>query len=141
VLGLDPKSSPESVEYHVELLSQDTNLKQMLKKAKPQSMADCTIRAHISTTTDEEPPAKKSRGGNDKATSSSKTVKASAEMLSIHSLRALQDNFYASFKTPKEPLDPQARRVYQCRPRFRNGSMPSPDPLVDNRPLVSPLDV
>jgi len=50
-------------------------------------------------------------------------------------------NFYASFKTPKEPLDLQARRVCQCRPRFRNGSMPSPDPLVDNRPLVSPLDV
>jgi len=42
---------------------------------------------------------------------------------------------------PREPLDVQARRVYPCRPRFRNGSMPPPDPLVDHRPLVSPLDI
>jgi len=50
-------------------------------------------------------------------------------------------NFYVSFRTPKEPLDLQARSVYPCRPRFRNGSMPPPDPLVDHRPLVSPLDI
>jgi len=50
-------------------------------------------------------------------------------------------NFYASFRTHKQLLDLQARRVCPCRPRFRHGSMPPPDPLVDTRHLVSPLDI
>jgi len=47
-------------------------------------------------------------------------------------------NFYASFRTSKEPPDLQACHVFQCRPRFRNGSMPPPDPLLGGPP---PLEI
>jgi len=70
----------------VELLGHHVDLKELVEKAKQQSMTECTIRVHIPSTTDE-PPTKKSRG-DDKTTSSSKTVKtlkANAAVLSLDS--------------------------------------------------------